>query len=216
MSGGGDLDVGREAVAQVTAGLRGVIGELKSVGDATGAVQGSGFASMALSGMEAGGAGLAEAFEGFCERWEWGVRALVQDANQLAERLGLSAGLVWEEDRYRAGTFKVAVNALSPTGNPHADEEEIAGQGWGEILTPDAPEYSAASFDRAGEDIARTWQDTGRSVLTEGQGGAQTSRINDFVGVDQAAFERGVDRAVGPAPQAPSGDESGTQAGSGG
>ncbi|QLH21556.1 hypothetical protein [Streptomyces sp. Rer75] len=206
MSGGGgggnaDFKVTQESVGLITKGLRGAIGELKDVGSSTGALQGSGFQDMTMSKMEAGGGGLADAFEGFCDRWEWGVRALIQDANEIANRLGIAAGASWEEDQYWGGTFKVAVNALSPTGNPHATEEEIAKQSWGDVLRPDAPDYSAESWKQAGAEMGQTWKDTGRSLMTEGYGGFQTGLANDIAGVDDQQFDQAVDDTFGPSPE---------------
>lgn len=200
MSGGdGDLQIGPESLALITSGLNAAIGELKSVGSDTGALQGSGFDSMSLTGMEAGGGDFADTFEDFCERWEWGVRALVQDANAIAQRLGLAAGMVWAEDQYWEGTFKVGLNSL--VGNPHATEEEVAQQGWGDIVTPDAPDYSAESFEQARTDIGQTWKDTGRSLVTEGTGGMRADLMNDALGVDQQDFDQAVDDTFGPSPE---------------
>ncbi|MGW2055947.1 hypothetical protein ACWCOZ_18885, partial [Streptomyces sp. NPDC001840] len=97
MSGFEDLRFDQESVRRITEGLRGAIAELREVGTGTGAVLGKGFSELAMTGMEAGHRGLAVDFEDFAERWEWGVRALVQDANTIASTLGLAAGLVWEE-----------------------------------------------------------------------------------------------------------------------
>ncbi|MGP3971505.1 hypothetical protein [Streptomyces sp. 6N223] len=163
MSGEADLSISQESVDLITRGLRAAMDELGVVGDATGALQGSGFDDMSLTEMEAGGGGLTEAFEGFCERWEWGVRGLIQDANVLAERLGLAAGMMWEEDQYWADTLAIGANAVLATGNPHATEEEVSGESFGDILTPDAPDYSRESLGQAGSDIAQTWQDTRQS-----------------------------------------------------
>ncbi|MGK5534094.1 hypothetical protein [Streptomyces sp. URMC 129] len=184
MSENGDLVVGQESVDLITRGLRAAIDELAVVGNETGALMGSGFDDLSLTAMEAGGSGLADAFEGFCEQWEWGVRGLVQNANDIANRLGLAAGMFWEEEQYWADTFAVTLNAVSPTGNPHATEEEIAQQGIRDILTPDAPDYSGESFRQAGEDITRTWQDTGRSLMTDGVGGMRTDLVEGTLGVD--------------------------------
>ncbi|KNE82249.1 MULTISPECIES: hypothetical protein [Streptomyces] len=201
MSGEEDLRFGREPVHLITKGLNAAIGELKEIGGATDAVMGSGFQNLALSGMEAGAPELADAFEGFCDRWEWGVRALVEDANELAARLGLAAGLLHEEDRYWAGTLKVTVNSVVATGNPHATEEEIAQQSYREIITPDAPDYSAESFRQAGEDMKQTWLDTGRSVATEGQGGQAASGFRELIGLDDDTYAQGVDEVFGPSPE---------------
>ncbi|QXE33342.1 hypothetical protein KQY30_02555 [Streptomyces sp. GMY02] len=201
MGGFGDLRFDEESVRRITEGLRAAVGELREVGTGTGAVLGKGFSELAMTGMEAGHRGLSVDFEDFCERWEWGVRALVQDANTIASTLGLAAGLVWEEDQYIQGTFKVAVNAA--VGNPHASEEEITGQGWGEVFTPDylSPDYSAESFQRAGDEAAQTWRDTGRTVLTEGQGGRQSRILNDLLGVDEQSWDQALDDTFGPSPE---------------
>ncbi|MFF3323719.1 hypothetical protein [Streptomyces sp. NPDC002889] len=203
MMGGGaeDLGVDRDSVRRITAGLRAAVSELRDVGTGTGSVLGKGFSDMSMTGMEAGHHGLSVDFEDYCERWEWGVRALIKDANTIAAKLGLAAGLIWEEDQYVQGTFKIAVNAA--VGNPHASEDEIVQQNWGDVFTPDYlnPDYSPESFQRAGDEAAQTWKDTGRALLTEGNGGRQTSMLNDLVGVDQDDFDRAVDDTFGPSPE---------------
>ncbi|MET8504231.1 hypothetical protein ABZV60_06215 [Streptomyces sp. NPDC004787] len=202
MSGGPeDLHLSPETVKLLTEGIRSATEELREIGTGTGAVLGKGLSDLSLTGMEAGHHGLATDFEDYCERWEWGVRALLQDANTLAAALGLAAGLVWEEDQYIDGTFKIAVN--SAVGNPHASEADVVKQGWGDVLTPDYlnPDWSAESFERAGDDITQTWKDTGRAVLTEGNGGRQSRILNELLGVDQDAFDRAVDETYGPSPE---------------
>lgn len=195
-----DLKFDKESLALITKGLNSAIGELKSAGGgATGSLQGSGFGEMSMSKMEAGDAGLADDFEGFCERWEWGVRALVQDANTLASKLGLAAGMVHEEDKYWEGTFKVGLNSL--VGNPHATEEEIAKQSWGDIAMPDAPDYSAESFEQAGQEMGQTWKDTGRSLSEDGMGGLQNDLAMDAYGIPEEAREQARDDLFGPSPE---------------
>ena len=84
--------------------------------------------------------------------------------------MGLSAGVVHEQDQYIQGTFKVAVNA--GIGNPYASEEEITGKGWGEVLS-DNPytqvrdaDYSMDSFRRAGDNSLQAWKNTAWDVST--------------------------------------------------
>ncbi|PJE93837.1 hypothetical protein CUT44_32060 [Streptomyces carminius] len=202
MSGDGDLKFSKEALGLITKGLNGAIDELKAVGgSSTGSIQGSGFGELALSNMEAGHSGLAKDFEGFCEDWEWGVRALIMDANGLAARLGLAAGLVYSEEQYIEGTFKVAANAF--VGNPHLSEDEITEREWGELVSLEnyRPDYSAESFRQAGDEALQTWKDTGRTVLTEGAGGMRSDLMNDALGIDDQTFERGLDEAFGPSPE---------------
>lgn len=196
-----DLKFDKESVQLVTDGLRAAVDELRDVGTGTGAVMGKGFSGLAMTGMEAGHHGLSVDFEDFCERWDWGVRALVQNANTIASTLGLSAGLVWEEDQYLQGTFKVAVN--SAVGNPHASEDDVIKQNWGDVFTPDylSPDYSAESFEKAKDDMGQTWKDTGRALVTEGSGGRQSHILNEALGIDQGDFDQAVDDTFGPSPE---------------
>ncbi|MET7684037.1 hypothetical protein [Streptomyces sp. NPDC005423] len=203
MSGdGADLQLDKASVAKFTHGVGATIEQLGELGGPTGSVLGKGFSELAMTGMEAGHHGLAVDFEDFCERWEWGVRALVRDASELSNRLGLAAGTLWEEDQYVAGSLKVGANSLFG-GDPHASEDEIARQGWGDIFTPDAlhPDWSAESFDKAGQDAEQTWKDTGRSLLTEGQGGRESQLLNQALGVSDDDFDQALDDTFGPSPQ---------------
>ncbi|MFF5973173.1 hypothetical protein ACFY7C_16785 [Streptomyces sp. NPDC012769] len=203
MSGdGADLHLDKASVAKFTSGVGATIDALGDLGGATGSVMGKGFSELSMTGMEAGHHGLSVDFEDFCERWEWGVRALVRDASQLANRLGLAAGTQWEHDQYIAGTLKVGANSIMG-GNPHASEEDIAKQDWGEIFTPDYlnPDWSAESFDKAGQDMAQTWKDTGRTVLTEGQGGQRSRILNELLGVDDDQWNQALDDTFGPSPE---------------
>lgn len=203
MSGdGADLHLDKASVAKFTKGVGTTIDELGDLGGATGSVMGKGFSELSMTGMEAGHHGLSVDFEDFCERWEWGVRALVRDASQLANRLGLAAGTQWEHDQYIAGTLKVGANSLMG-GNPHASEDEIAQQSWGDIFTPDYldPDYSAESFQQAGDEMAQTWKDTGRMVLTEGQGGQRSRILNELLGVDENEWNQALDDTFGPSPE---------------
>ncbi|WP_081241421.1 hypothetical protein [Streptomyces viridosporus] len=199
---GTDLNFGKASVAKFTKGVGATIDGLGDLGGATGSVMGKGFSQLSMTGMEVGHHGLSVDFEDFCERWEWGVRALVNDASQIANRLGLAAGTLWEHDQYVAGSLKVGVNALMG-GNPHASEEEIAQQDWGEVFTPDSldPDWSAESFERAGQEIEQNWKDTGRALLTEGQGGRQSEMLNERLGIDDDEWNRALDETFGPSPE---------------
>ncbi|MGW2587297.1 hypothetical protein ACWCYZ_39520 [Streptomyces virginiae] len=163
MAGDGDIEVSPSAVAAVQNGLRAAIAELRESGDAAGASQGAGFSELSMTGMEAGHPQLATAFENFCELWEWGVRALIQDASALAGNLGIVAGTVWEEDRYIEGSFKVAANAV--VGNPYASEDDVQKKGWGDIFDADdyKPDYSESPSRRA----SRTARRPGRTTRTQ-------------------------------------------------
>ncbi|GAA2101838.1 hypothetical protein GCM10009801_75430 [Streptomyces albiaxialis] len=132
MGDAGDLQVDESTVRTLTKGINSALDELREVGTATDAAQGSGFEEMKLTKKQAGDKALSDAFEGFCEEWEWGVRGLMADADEIAQALGLGAGMTWEEDRYRSTTIKQAAQALSPAANPHTTEDELAEQGYGD------------------------------------------------------------------------------------
>ncbi|MFT2016464.1 hypothetical protein ACMA1D_11555 [Streptomyces sp. 796.1] len=130
--GEGNLKLTEQALKSITVGISAAIKELGEIGSRTDALHGAGLADLSLTGMEAGHGGLARDFEEFCELWDWGVRGLMQDADQLAQRAGLAAGMTWEEDQYVEGTFKIATNAV--IGNPHLSEEEVVEKSWEEVV----------------------------------------------------------------------------------
>lgn len=193
-----DLHFDHVSVQKITQGLRSAIGELGKIGDGTGSLMGKGFSELAMTGMEAGHHGLSVDFEDFCERWDWGVRTLIHDASQIAERLGLAAGTQWEEDQYVQGTLKVVASSLLG-GNPHASEDDIEKQSWGNVLTPDAPDYGG--WGKAADQMGQTWKDTGRSLVTDGQHGWAIGLVNDAAGVDDKQWNQELDRVFGPSPE---------------
>ncbi|WP_371777374.1 hypothetical protein [Streptomyces sp. NBC_01438] len=194
MSGdGADLHLDKESATKFTKGLNSTIDELGDLDGATGSVMGKGFSSLAITGMEAGHHGVSVDFEDF-------LRA--RGASGLADRLGRAAGTQWENDQYLAGTLKVGASAVFG-GNPHASEEEIAKQDWGDIFTPDYldPDYSPESFEKADQDMGQTWRDTGRTVLTEGYGGRQSDMFNSALGISDEQFNQSLDDTLGPSPE---------------
>lgn len=203
---GGDKDLKARGLDLIAKGLTDALSELKELGMVGQAGMGRGFGEMELSGLELGDEGLTEDFKSFCERWEWGVRSLVQEGNGFAVRTGLSAGTYYETERYVEGTLKVVTNAS--IGNPYASEDEVTGQSWGDIANSGAfggVDYSQESWDRAGENIEQGWKDTGRDVLTSrtvGVAGLNPQNMHDNFGVTEAEYERMLDDTFGPSPEA--------------
>ncbi|WP_406507254.1 hypothetical protein [Streptomyces sp. NBC_00212] len=201
MSGGGDGDlrVPPEAMALITQGINGALSELKELGLIGEAGMGRGFDSMAMSGLELGDDGLTETFKSFCERWEWGVRALVQEGNGFALKAGLSAGIMYEEDQYIQGGFKVLAN--SAMGNPHATEDQVTGMSWGDLVDNNMyahADFSPESFQKADADIWQSMKDAGRDVTD--------SKLNPLVlGVEASgqgdALAQWRDDEFGPSPE---------------
>ncbi|MEW2412879.1 hypothetical protein AB0953_04000 [Streptomyces sp. NPDC046866] len=203
MSGdGADLDVSKQALGQIAQGITETLGELKELGMVGSASMGRGFSDIALSGMETGHDGLTATFKTFCERWEWGVRSLVQQGNSFAANVGLSAGVLHEQDQYIQGAFKVLTN--SAMGNPYASEKDVIDKDWGEVLS-DNPytqirdaDYSKESFDRAAENSKQAWKtaihDVNDSDMLLGNQVINAAGLRDEV-------DAAVDDMIGPAPQ---------------
>src|ERR1700759_274215 len=128
MAGGFSVD--RAALNETARGINDSIAALKGLGLDETAEVGRGFSGGALSGLQAGDAELAPAFGGFCDRWSWGVRSLVQDGNQFAERLGLTAGIYADTEQYLTGVAKNVTVALA--GDPHLTDGQAASASWSE------------------------------------------------------------------------------------
>ncbi|MFE5863540.1 hypothetical protein ACFQ77_23745 [Streptomyces virginiae] len=210
MSGdGADVDVSKQALGQIAKGITDTLGELKELGMVGSASMGRGFSDLALSGMESGHEGLTASMKTFCERWGWGVRSLVQQGNRFAFDVGLSAGVMHEQDQYIQGSFKVLTN--SAMGNPYASEKDVIDKDWGEVLS-DNPytqvrdaDYSAESFDRARENSEEAWKGAVRDVNSSDM--LLGNQIIDATGMREEV-DAAVDDWVGPAPQPqPSGGE---------
>lgn len=156
-----DLQVPPEALAAIAKGIDLAHAELKELGFIGQASTGRGFSDLALSGLELGHGGLTSEFETFCNRWEWGVRALTQKGNGFALGVGLSAGSYAEQEQYVKDSIKIGVNSLN--GNPHASEDEVKAMSWDTISTQSAfdnPDFSTESMQKAHEEVKQTWKDT--------------------------------------------------------
>jgi hypothetical protein len=118
--------------------------------------------------MQVGHAGLQATFGEFCDRWSWGVRTLVQDGNVIARNLDLTAGVYYDAEQYASGTFKDLVS--DGMGDPHLSDSQVEGMSWSQVGSDNPindilhPDYSAQSWDQAGQDMASTWKNEGRDV----------------------------------------------------
>ncbi|MGA5419450.1 hypothetical protein [Streptomyces lavendulocolor] len=163
--GGGDLEAPKQALADITNGINLAHAELKDLGMIGEATAGRGFSDLALSGLELGHGGLSAEFGTFCDRWEWGVRALTLRGNLFAQGVGLSAGSYAEQEQYVKDSIKIGVNALN--GNPHLSEDEVKGMRWDRIRdqhTWDDADWSPESFVGAHQEVKQNWKDTGYDV----------------------------------------------------
>ncbi|MFE8942544.1 hypothetical protein [Streptomyces sp. NPDC007856] len=200
-AGGADLATG--GLDEIAQGLTLALGELKDLGMVGMAGAGRGFSQLELSGLELGDETLTGTFHSFCERWEWGVRSLINEGNALAVKTGMSAGTYYETDQYVGGTMKIGLNSL--IGNPHASEDEVTKEGWGEIATQDLhPDYSKQSFERAYDNSLQGWKDAGRDVMTShitGMPGINPADMHGAFGVSDSQYNKFLDDTFGPSPE---------------
>lgn len=171
--------VDRAALAEAAQGLNDVIKELSGLGlDETGEV-GRGFSGLALSDLQMGDAGLASAFGGFCDRWSWGVRTLVQDGNQFAQRLGLSAGMYNDVENQVTGALKDVV--VASVGDPHMTDQQAASASWSqdaaEITGAKTPEGNMTPQQALGA-MKQQWEGVGQTAMNT----PQAKTIKDLLG----------------------------------
>lgn len=113
------------ALKQAADGINGVIAGLSGapvIGSYAGQT-GRGFNDLELTGRQMSHGSAKSAMDDFCERWEWGMRALVQTANDIAHKLHLGAGMYEEQDRYTANALKDFANDL--VGDPSLQKESV-------------------------------------------------------------------------------------------
>ncbi|MER6606471.1 hypothetical protein ABT282_11330 [Streptomyces sp. NPDC000927] len=185
---GADLHVPPEALAAIAKGIDLAHAELKDLGMVGEASAGRGFSDLGLSGLELGHGGLASEFRTFCDRWEWGVRALTQKGNNFALGVGLSAGAFAEQEQYVKDSFKIGVNSLN--GNPHLSEDEVRNMSWDTIsgqTAYDNPDFSGESALKAYGEVEQTWRDTGRDLGVGPPDPAEDSGVMDSEVLGRAA-----------------------------
>lgn len=153
----GGVEVDPAVLAAAADGITRTIESMSGIGISESGTLGRGFSLLALSPLEAGHLAVQRSTEEFAERWEWGVRALVQAGNAIAEALDLAAGRYHVIDQQGEAALKNVVNDVF--GNPHLSDEEVAGQSWSETLGNNPfnfvanPDYSAESSAAASEQI---------------------------------------------------------------
>jgi hypothetical protein len=172
-----------EVLGQAAKGINQTIEELQGVGMVGGGAVGRGFSSLQLTQLQMGHTGLAKAFATFAERWEWGVKALVDEGNEIAEKLDLSAGYYHEAEEYAVGVAKDYV--VASLCDPALSGEDAERMSWSQVgssakgsWTPDLSQESAsASLQQTGE----AWHATEEDLTTSGQYGTQLRLGGEFV-----------------------------------
>jgi hypothetical protein len=168
MAGGG-YTVDPNALNETAQGINATISDLGKLGFSETAGTGMGFTGLTLSVLQLGHPGLTSAFRGFTGRWQWGVRSLVQDGNQIAQRLGLSAGAYYQADQKVIGSLKDLVDAAA--GDPHMTDAQAAAASWSqdaaEVTGAKTPEGNM-TWQQAQQQIAAQWKAEGKDVLQNG------------------------------------------------
>ncbi|WP_200304289.1 hypothetical protein [Streptomyces adelaidensis] len=200
--GGGGQDLQVEALSLITEGINLAMSELRELGMIGEASAGRGFSELALSGLELGHGGLTSALDSFCERWEWGVRALILEGSAFADAVGLAAGTFYETEQYIDGTFKIAANSVM--GNPHLTEDDVARMTWGEIGDNHmfaTSGWSAESWKGAQENTDQAWNDARRDALTSPLLQHGPVDPQESMGMTDQQYEAWLDQQYGPSPE---------------
>ncbi|MFE8939803.1 hypothetical protein ACFYNX_20205 [Streptomyces sp. NPDC007872] len=192
------------ALAEIAKGIDLAHAELKDLGMTGQASVGRGFSDLALSGLELGHGGLTSEFGTFCDRWEWGVRALTLRGNGFAQAVGLSAGSFAEQERYIKDSFKIGVNSVN--GNPHLSEDDVKKMSWETVRDQhawDGADWSKESFTDAHQEVKQTWKNTAYDVedalldsmersgaLDPGLRNAMDEELKDTLDPDSATVEQ--------------------------
>jgi hypothetical protein len=161
---------------------------------------GRGFDDLEMDGMTIGDESVGAAFHTFCERWQWGVRALVDEGNAFAAAVGLSAGTMYQTDQLVKNSFKVGLNSLE--GNPYASEQQIESQSWKQLATPAwlHPDYSEQSFRDSAHASEQVVKGMARDVATS-QTLPGVEGVPIALGMDQDDYNAAVNKALGLKPE---------------
>ncbi len=133
------------ALQQAAKGIDGVIEGLSGapvIGSYSGQT-GRGFNDLELSGRQMSKSTAKSAMDDFCERWEWGMRALVQTANDIAHKLKLGVGMYEKQEQYNANALKDFANDL--VGDPSLQKESVRDAD-GNIITRGTDDMSAGEL----------------------------------------------------------------------
>jgi hypothetical protein len=193
MSAPGGYAASPEALADAATGIEDALVELRSIGSVGAAEAGRGVTGLALNPAAVGHAGFATALTGFCARWEWGVRALVQAGARIVDGLHGTATAYQKAENTAEGLLKRVV--FDATGDPRADSTKGADASWEQLLAPPAYDVDPGSFAQAGDHIAATWRETaddavansvpGMAVRAAGGENPLQDQIDDLAGLSE-------------------------------
>lgn len=87
---------------------------------------------------------LAEALQVFAEKWEWGIRYLVDDGVDTADALRDTRAWYQKVDDEAVSLLKQGLHAT--IGNPMEDDKAWANKSWSDIGAAAMPDWSAKSL----------------------------------------------------------------------
>ncbi|ANS24806.1 hypothetical protein R1CP_00230 [Rhodococcus opacus] len=150
---GDHLEVDPSVLIQAAQGITAITESLSGLGTGETASVGRGFSLLALSPMEAGKQEVQTSLEEFAERWSWGVRHLVQSANEIARVLDLAAGSYYTTEQVYSDALKTVWT--NTVGNPHLSGDEISDRTSGETLA-DNPINQTLNYTPLTQAVSRT------------------------------------------------------------
>lgn len=128
-----NLHVEPSDLDKASAGINGVIDGLADtgVGSDYSAALGRGYGDLDLDGRTIGHADPKSGLEEYCDRWEWGVRALVTGAAEISKGLGLGASHYEREEKWAGDQLKNFTMDL--IGDPNLTPDQVKTMSWGDL-----------------------------------------------------------------------------------
>jgi hypothetical protein len=121
-------------LADASRGVEEVLAELRSLGLGAGRAE-AGRGVWALAGRTgpSGSSEPGKAFEVFCSRWEWGVRALVQTGRETAEGLAAASAAYSGAEHDQGGLFERILSGDPRIDHPWADAWRSTTDTWSAV-----------------------------------------------------------------------------------
>lgn len=136
------------ALGQAEQGVRDAVSELGSMagwGNAELGAEGEGLVQgIAASASSLGHDALATALTTFAEKWEWGVRFLVDDGVDTADALRDTRADYQKMDEDAINLLKQGLHAA--VGNPMEDDSAWNNKSWSQIFDESQPDYSTKTM----------------------------------------------------------------------
>lgn len=141
------------ALGQAEQGVRDAVAELGSMagwGNSELGAEGQGLVQGIMSSAPSVGHDkLAAALLAFADKWEWGVRFLVDDGVDTADAMRDTRAWYEKVDEEAVSLLKQGMHAA--IGNPMEDDAAWADKSWTDIAKESLPDWSPDSFEQANQ-----------------------------------------------------------------